>query len=98
MARRKRLERMRALEENTVPVDCHDIVEDVKLKHGAELHRFTNRCGAEMSAIYVGDYEALWSSREDEESIIRIWNEHSRGIIEIIQECKKYEESLEKLL
>ena len=90
---------MRTLEENNALGDSrHDIAEDVKLKHGAKLHRFTNRCGAEMSAIYVDDYEALWSSREDEESIIRIWNEHSRGIIEIIQECKKYEESLEKLL
>ena len=53
----------------------HIIVNDVKLKCNGVLHRFTNHAGAPYSAIYSGDYEYYSCPREDEEKMIKYWNE-----------------------
>lgn len=51
-----------------------EIVESVKLKHGATLHRFKNAAGNECSAIYVGDNEIWWHYRSEEERMVKEWN------------------------
>lgn len=53
----------------------HEIVDDVELRCGAKLHRYTNNAGVECSAIYIGDKEVWWHYRSEEERMIREWNE-----------------------
>ena len=54
----------------------HVVVNDVELKHNGVLHRFKNPAGAPYSAIYVDENEWFSCPREDEERMIKHWNEH----------------------
>lgn len=53
----------------------HEIITDVHLLGGGKLHRFNNAAGDACSAIYVKGEEIWWHYRENEERMIREWNE-----------------------
>lgn len=53
----------------------HSIVTDVPLKYDGVLHRFLNPDGVPYSAIYVGKTELFTCPREEEEEMIKCWNE-----------------------
>ena len=53
----------------------HNIVDDVRLCGGAELHRFNNNAGVPYSAIYVNGEEKCSCPREKEVGMISWWNE-----------------------
>ena len=53
----------------------HELVDDIELKGEARLHRFRNRGGAEMSAIYIGDEEIWNHNRSEEKRMINDWND-----------------------
>lgn len=65
----------------------HTVLSDgLFVKHGAELHRFTNAAGDEYSAIYRGEYEEMSCIRADEERMIaafkrRLFAEFAGGAI-----------------
>ena len=55
----------------------HEVVKDVELKGGVELHRFLNGGNCQFSAIYKpgDDKFEIWSCvREDEKNMINEWN------------------------
>ena len=58
--------------------DSEHTIIDADLASNARLHRFTNRGGAECSAIYVCGRERWWHYRDHEARMIRDWNEYYR--------------------
>lgn len=57
------------------PGDSVHTIIDADLAYQGMLHRFTNACGAECSAIYRGSMEVWWHYREHEAKMIYEWNE-----------------------
>jgi len=59
----------------------HEVLtNDLFTRYNAELHRFTNKGGAEYSAIYRKDFEEMSCERKNEEDMIcafkaRVWRE-----------------------
>ena len=51
----------------------HEVI-PVKLKAGAQLHRFKLRSGAAWSAIYLGARECMANPRQNERDMMRRWN------------------------
>lgn len=55
-----------------------ELVPEIKLRGGAGLYRFKTygKDGTyeERSAIYDGDYEMMWHTREKEQGMIESWN------------------------
>lgn len=49
----------------------------VELNGGAELRRFKNECGVEMSAIYLNGEEIYWHEREHEAEMVKYWNDNN---------------------
>ena len=58
--------------------DSEHTIIDANLALNARLHRFTNRGGAECSAIYVCGRERWWHYRDYEARMIRDWNDYYR--------------------
>ena len=54
----------------------HEIITDVQLAGGAELHRFTNGGGVPYSAIYLNGVELKSNERTREQFMIDDWNAH----------------------
>ena len=52
----------------------HEVVEGVRLKGGAKLHRFTNAGGVPYSAIYLGNVECWNDPRSEENRLVYDWN------------------------
>jgi len=52
---------------------CHEVY-DAGLYNEAKLHRFVNRAGDELSAIYLRGEEVWWHYREYENQMIHDWN------------------------
>ena len=53
----------------------HEVVKDVALAAGAELHRFINGGGDPYSAIYYNGEEAWSCERGREDVMVREWND-----------------------
>lgn len=53
----------------------HILVPEIKLNGGAGLYRFKTRNGNECSAIWKDGVEQWWHYRENEEKMIKDWNE-----------------------
>ncbi len=56
------------------PGDSVHTIIDADLAYEGMLHRFTNRGGAECSAIYRGREEIWWHYRDHEAKMIQEWN------------------------
>ena len=77
----------------------HNIVDDVRLCGGAELHRFNNNAGVPYSAIYVNGEEKCSCPREKEAGMISWWNELNSDSEElnINKEVENIDNEIQKL-
>ena len=58
----------------------HEIISDVKLAHNGVLHRFLNPAGVPYSAIYIDGCEWFSTERENEETMIKVWNNENADL------------------